>query len=82
MTMQARMLDDMNAAMTALAATPCADAGAAPPGRRLAALSLGLLAVGAAIPGARAADVYLPIVMPISGFMSVEGGSQLRGMLL
>ncbi len=31
---------------------------------------------------ARAADAYLPIVMPITGFLSVEGGSQRNGALM
>src|SRR6478736_5452724 len=31
---------------------------------------------------ARAADAYLPIVMPITGFLSVEGGSQRNGAVM
>src|SRR5215218_11355273 len=31
---------------------------------------------------AQAADVYLPIVMPITGFLSVEGGSQRNGAVM
>jgi branched-chain amino acid transport system substrate-binding protein len=30
----------------------------------------------------RAADAYMPIIMPITGFMSVEGGSQRNGALM
>ena len=45
---------------------------------RLSCLLSGLLAPAAAL----AADVSIPIVMPITGFMSVEGGSQRNGALL
>jgi hypothetical protein len=31
---------------------------------------------------ARAADVYLPIVVPVTGFMSVAGGSQRNGAVM
>src|SRR6185312_10656632 len=41
------------------------------------------LLIGFASPiAALAADVNIPIVMPITGFMSVEGGSQRNGALL
>jgi len=39
-----------------------------------------LMAVGSA--SASAADYYLPIVMPITGFLSVEGGSQRNGAVM
>jgi len=35
-----------------------------------------------AAPAARAADAYLPVVMPVTGFMSVEGGSQRNGAIM
>jgi len=41
---------------------------------------LAVAAVGTGI--AHAADVYLPIVMPITGFLSVEGGSQRNGAVM
>lgn len=41
---------------------------------------LSLLTIPPAV--AQAADVYLPIVMPITGFLSVEGGSQRNGALM
>ena len=45
-----------------------------------AVVGLGLLA---AMPvSARAADVYLPIVVPVTGFMSVAGGSQRNGAVM
>ena len=45
-----------------------------------AVVGLGLLA---AVPvSARAADVYLPIVVPVTGFMSVAGGSQRNGAVM
>ena len=31
---------------------------------------------------AQAADAYLPIIMPVTGFMSVEGGSQRNGAVM
>src|SRR2546422_3989991 len=43
---------------------------------------LGLLAMLAATSGAYAADYYMPIVMPITGFLSVEGGSQRNGAVM
>ena len=50
-------------------------------GTRAAAWTAGLLAVAAA--GAAAAeDYYLPIVMPITGFLSMEGGSQRNGAVM
>jgi branched-chain amino acid transport system substrate-binding protein len=45
----------------------------------VAASAIALLAFGAS---AQAADYYLPIVMPITGFMSVEGGSQRNGAVM
>ena len=39
-----------------------------------------ILALGAG--AAQAADAYLPIVMPITGFLSVEGGSQRNGAVM
>ena len=41
--------------------------------------ALVLLTIGSA---AFAADYYFPIVMPITGFMSVEGGSQRNGAVM
>ncbi len=35
-----------------------------------------------AVPAAPAAEVYLPIVMPITGFLSVEGASQRNGAIM
>lgn len=43
-------------------------------------LGLGALALCSGV--AKAADVYLPIVMPITGFLSVEGGSQRNGAVM
>ena len=43
-----------------------------------AALALPAINIGSA----HAADVYLPIVMPITGFLSVEGGSQRNGAVM
>ena len=43
-------------------------------------IGLGLAATGAGF--ASAADAYLPIVMPITGFLSVEGGSQRNGAVM
>src|SRR5688572_11399318 len=40
--------------------------------------ALTTVGVGAAV----AADYYLPIVMPITGFLSVEGGSQRNGAIM
>lgn len=45
----------------------------------VAAGALAMLALGAT---AQAADYYFPIVMPITGFMSVEGGSQRNGVVM
>jgi len=45
-----------------------------------AVLGLGLAAMSSGI--ARSADAYLPIVMPITGFLSVEGGSQRNGAVM
>ncbi len=33
-------------------------------------------------PEVRAQDVYMPVIMPVTGFMSVEGGSQRNGALM
>ena len=44
-----------------------------------------IIAFGVAAPTgdfAKAADAYLPIVMPITGFLSVEGGSQRNGAVM
>ena len=41
--------------------------------------TIALLALGVS---AQAADNYFPIVMPITGFMSVEGGSQRNGVVM
>jgi branched-chain amino acid transport system substrate-binding protein len=45
-----------------------------------AILGLGLATMSSGI--ARSADAYLPIVMPITGFLSVEGGSQRNGAVM
>jgi branched-chain amino acid transport system substrate-binding protein len=45
-----------------------------------AILGLGLVAISPGL--ARSADAYLPIVMPITGFLSVEGGSQRNGAVM
>jgi len=45
-------------------------------------LGLGLVALTVAPAAAWAADAYLPIVLPVTGFMSVEGGSQRNGALM
>ena len=45
-----------------------------------AILGLALAAMSSGI--ARSADAYLPIVMPITGFLSVEGGSQRNGAVM
>jgi branched-chain amino acid transport system substrate-binding protein len=47
---------------------------------RAAILGLGVLAISSGL--AKSADVYLPIVMPITGFLSVEGGSQRNGAVM
>jgi branched-chain amino acid transport system substrate-binding protein len=46
------------------------------------ALLIGLNGAVMAAGLAKAADVYLPIVMPITGFLSVEGGSQRNGAVM
>jgi hypothetical protein len=48
----------------------------------LAPLVIGPGLAGIAGGIARAADAYLPIVMPITGFLSVEGGSQRNGAVM
>jgi branched-chain amino acid transport system substrate-binding protein len=45
-----------------------------------AVLGLGAVAMSSGL--AKSADAYLPIVMPITGFMSVEGGSQRNGAVM
>src|SRR5579862_3369262 len=50
--------------------------------RAFAPLIVGLGLAGLANCAANAADVYLPIVMPITGFLSVEGGSQRNGAVM
>ena len=49
-----------------------------------AALAVGVagLALLAGAASARAAEYYMPIVMPITGFLSVEGGSQRNGAIM
>lgn len=59
---------------TAGAASPCRPTWLA------ITVGLGLAASGAGI--ARAADAYIPIVMPITGFLSLEGGSQRNGAVM
>jgi branched-chain amino acid transport system substrate-binding protein len=49
--------------------------------RSLTGVFGGLMMLAAA-GGAWAADYYLPIVMPITGFLSVEGGSQRNGAVM
>ena len=44
------------------------------------AIGLGLAVITDSF--AHAADAYLPIVMPITGFLSVEGGSQRNGAVM
>ena len=51
-------------------------------GSRLASGAVGALAMLSAATGVLAADAYLPIVMPITGFLSVEGGSQRNGAVM
>ena len=53
-----------------------------PSGARIAGGAFGALALLTIGAGALAADYYLPIVMPITGFMSVEGGSQRNGAVM
>ena len=43
---------------------------------------VGLCLIAGAGTAAKAADAYLPIVMPITGFLSVEGGSQRNGAVM
>jgi branched-chain amino acid transport system substrate-binding protein len=50
--------------------------------RSFAPLIVGLGLAGLANGTANAADAYLPIVMPITGFLSVEGGSQRNGAVM
>jgi branched-chain amino acid transport system substrate-binding protein len=76
-----RTLSDRNAGVSFAATT---FRGGHRSGHTRAAFGLGLclLAASAAMFAARAADFYLPIVMPITGFMSVEGGSQRNGAVM
>jgi branched-chain amino acid transport system substrate-binding protein len=53
-----------------------------PTGARLTGGAIGALALLTIGAGALAADYYFPIVMPITGFMSVEGGSQRNGAVM
>jgi hypothetical protein len=46
-----------------------------------AIVGLGLTLDAAPAP-VRAADVYLPIIVPVTGFMSVAGGSQRNGAVM
>ena len=50
--------------------------------KTLAPVVIGLGLAAIAIGSASAADAYLPIVMPITGFLSVEGGSQRNGAVM
>lgn len=43
--------------------------------RYLGNASLAVLLICSSASAVVAADIYLPIVMPITGFLSVEGGS-------
>jgi branched-chain amino acid transport system substrate-binding protein len=52
------------------------------PRNALAPLVIGLGLAGIAGGIAHAADAYMPIVMPITGFLSVEGGSQRNGAVM
>ena len=51
-------------------------------GGTIAALSLVSLLGLVPVPAASADEVYLPIVMPITGFLSVEGASQRNGAVM
>src|SRR6476660_8745240 len=44
--------------------------------------SLAVLLICSSASAVVAADIYLPIVMPITGFLSVEGGSQRNGAVM
>ena len=57
------------------------------PRSRRARTAFAPVAIGLGLAGfmggmARAADAYMPIVMPITGFLSVEGGSQRNGAVM
>jgi branched-chain amino acid transport system substrate-binding protein len=52
------------------------------PDARVVGGCIGLIAALAGATTTLAADYYLPIVMPITGFMSVEGGSQRNGAVM
>lgn len=49
---------------------------------RVSRATVGAVALMTLAPAALAADYYFPIVMPITGFMSVEGGSQRNGVVM
>jgi branched-chain amino acid transport system substrate-binding protein len=49
---------------------------------RAAPVMLGLAVAAISASFAEGADAYLPIVMPITGFLSVEGGSQRNGAVM
>ena len=51
-------------------------------GNPMAPIIVGLCLMAGAGNVASAADAYLPIVMPITGFLSVEGGSQRNGAVM
>jgi branched-chain amino acid transport system substrate-binding protein len=52
------------------------------PPRAWTAVTLGLAIAAIAVDIAAAADAYVPIVMPITGFLSLEGGSQRNGAVM
>src|SRR5579885_1703620 len=56
--------------------------GAGRPALAFLPAAMGVLAAFTAGGPASAADYYLPIVMPITGFLSVEGGSQRNGSVM
>ncbi len=56
--------------------------GAGRPALAFLSAAMGVLAAFTAGGPASAADYYLPIVMPITGFLSVEGGSQRNGAVM
>jgi branched-chain amino acid transport system substrate-binding protein len=55
---------------------------ASPQGTVWIAMTLGLSITAAGVDIAKAADAYIPIVMPITGFLSLEGGSQRNGAVM
>jgi branched-chain amino acid transport system substrate-binding protein len=50
--------------------------------KRLAMLACGSVALLATAGGAVAAEYYIPVVVPVTGFLSVEGGSQRNGAVM